>query len=49
MTSFHYYDHNLSGLCFLVQIKAFVIQTSLELPNLNMKGKTTRILAVVIK
>ena len=49
MTSFRYYDQNLSGLCFLVQIKAFVIQTSLGLPNLNMKGKTTRILVVVIK
>ena len=49
MTSFHYYDQNLSGLCFLVQIKAFVIQTSLGLPNLNIKGKTTRILVVVIK
>ena len=40
MTSFYYYDQNPSGVCFLVQIKAFVIQTWQGLPNLNMKGKT---------
>ena len=28
----YYYDQNPSGFCFLVQIKAFVIQTSLGLP-----------------
>ena len=49
MTSFYYYDQNPSGVCFLVQIKAFVIQTSLGLPNLNIKGKTKRILVVVVK
>ena len=38
-----------SGFCFLVQIRAFVIQTSLGLQNLNMKGKTKRILVVVVK
>ena len=49
MTSFYYYDQNPSGFCFLVLIRAFVIQTSLGLQNLNMKGKTKRILVVVIK
>ena len=37
MTSFYYYDQNPSGFCFLVQIRAFVIQTSLGLQNLNKK------------
>ena len=49
MTSFYYYDQNPSGFCFLVQIRAFVIQTSLGLQNLNMKGKTKRILVKVLK
>ena len=49
MTSFYYYDQNPSGVCFLLQVKAFVIQTSLGLPNLNMKGKMKRILVVVVK
>ena len=49
MSSFYYYDQNPSGFCFLLQIKAFVIQTSLGLPNLNMKGDTKRILVVVVK
>ena len=49
MSSFYYYDQNPSGVCFLVQIKAFVIQASQGLPNLNMKGKTKRILVVVVK
>ena len=49
MTSFYYYDQNPSGFCFLVQIRAFVIQTSLGLQNLNMKGKTKRILFVLVK
>ena len=48
MTSFYYYDQNLSGFCFLVLIKALVIQTLLGLQNLNMKGKTKRILVVVV-
>ena len=49
MTSFYYYDQNSLGFCFLVQIRAFVIQTSLGLQNLNMKGKMKRILVVVVK
>ena len=49
MTSFYYYDQNPSGFWFHVQIKAFVIQTSLGLQSLNMKGKTKRILVVVVK
>ena len=49
MTSFYFYDQNPSGFCFLVLIRAFVIQTSLGLENLNMKGKTKRILVVVVK
>ena len=49
MTTLYYYDQKRQGVCFLVQIKAFVIQTSLRLPNLNMKGKPKRILVVVVK
>ena len=49
MTSFYYYDQNPSGFCFLVQIRAFVFQTSLGLQNLNMKGKMKRILVLVVK
>ena len=33
MTSVYYYDQNPSGLCFLVQIGAFVIESSLGLSN----------------
>ena len=52
MTSFYFYDQNPSGFCFLLLIRAFVIQTSLGLHKntfklhlnlnikLNMKGKT---------
>ena len=32
-----------------MQIRAFVIETSLGLPNENMKGKSKRILVVVVK
>ena len=46
MASFYYYDQDPSGFCFLVQIRAFVIQTSLGLSNLHMKRK---ILVVVVK
>ena len=42
MTSFYYCDQNPSGFCFLVLIRAFVIQTSLGLENLNMKVKTKK-------
>ena len=49
MTSFYHYDQNPSAFCFLVQIRAFVIQTSLGLQNLNVKEKTKRILVVVVK
>ena len=49
MTSFYYYDQNSSGFCFPVQIAAFVVYTSMGSPNLNMKGKTKRILVVEVK
>jgi len=49
MMSFYYYNQNPSGVCILVQIKAFVIQTLLGLPNLNVQGKSKRILVVVVK
>ena len=39
MTSFYYYYHKPLGFCFLVQIRAFVISTSLGLANLNSKQK----------
>ena len=47
MTLFYYHDQNPSGFCFLVQIRSFVIETSLGLQNLNMKMK--RIVVVVVK
>ena len=49
MASFYHYDQDPSGLCFLVQSRAFVIETSLRLPNLNMKRKSKRTLVVVVK
>ena len=49
MTSFYYYDQNPSAFCYLVLIRAFVIQPSMELQNLNMKGKTKMILVIVVK
>ena len=49
MMSFYYYNQNPSGVCILVQIKAFVIQTPLGLPNLNMQGKSKRMLVAVVK
>ena len=30
MASFYYYDQNPSGFCFLVQIRAFVVEASLD-------------------
>ena len=48
MTSFYYYDQDPSRFRFLLLIKAFVIQTSLGLQNLKMKGKMKRILVVVV-
>ena len=46
MASFYYYestthDPNPSGFCFLVQFRGFIIETSLGLSNLNVKGKTS--------
>ena len=32
-------DPNPSGFCFLVQFRGFIIETSLGLPNLNVKEK----------
>ena len=49
MTSPSYCNQNPSGFCFLVQIRSFVISTSLGLQNLNMKGKRKRIVVVVVK
>ena len=49
MTSFYYYDQNPLGFFFLVRIRAFVIQTSLALQNLNIKGKTKKIMVVAVK
>ena len=45
MMSFYYYD----WFRFLLQIRAFAIYSLLGLPNLSMKGKTKRILVVVVK
>ena len=42
MTSFYYYDQNPSGFCFLVQSRAFVIQTSLRLQNIKYERKNEK-------
>ena len=42
MTSFYYYDQNPSGFCFLVEIRAFVFENALGIPNQNMKGKNEK-------
>ena len=42
MASFYYYDQNPSGFCFLVQITAFVIKSSLELLNFKSEGKNEK-------
>ena len=51
MTSFYYYDQNPSGFCFLVQI--IFIGLLLFKPHwdyqINMRGKTKRIMVVVVK
>ena len=39
METFYVYYQNPLGFCFLLQIRAFVIQISLGLPNLKMKEK----------
>ena len=40
MASFYYYYYQIpSWFCFPVQIRAFAIETSLGLPNLNTKKK----------
>ena len=39
VVSFYYNYQNPLVYCLLVQIRAFVIQTSLGLPNLNVKEK----------
>ena len=49
MASFYYYDQSPLGFWFVVQIRTFLIKTSLGFPNLNMKGKTKSILAVSSK
>ena len=47
--SFGYYDQHPSGFCFLVRFRAFVVLSLMGLPNVNMRGKTKRILVVVVK
>ena len=49
MTSFYYNYHNPWVCCFLVQIKAFVLSSSVGLTNLNNKAKPKWILVVVVK
>ena len=42
MASFYYYDQNPSGFCFLVQIRALVILSSLGLPNFKSERKNEK-------
>ena len=49
MASLYYYEQNPSGFCFLVQIRAFVIQTltgitkfKYERKNENNSGRSSR-------
>ena len=39
MTSFYYYDQNPSGFCFLVLIRAFVMQTSAGITKFTYERK----------
>ena len=49
MASFYYFDLDPSGFCFLVQIRAFVIYTSLGATNFEYEKKTKRTLVIVVK
>ena len=49
MTLFYHEDWNPLGFCCFVQIRAFVIETSLGWPYLSRKEETKRILVVVSK
>ena len=49
MASFYYNYQNPSGFCFLMQIRAILLCSPLELQNLNLKRKTKWILVVVVK
>ena len=42
MTSFYYYDKNPSGFCFLVLIRAFVIQTSAGITKFTYERKNEK-------
>ena len=42
MASFYYYDQDPSGFCFLEQIRAFVILTSLGLPSFKYEKKNEK-------
>ena len=48
MGTFYFYYQNPLVFCFPLQIRAFVIQISLELPNLKMKENTKSILVLVV-
>ena len=48
MVSFKCYYQNPLGFCFLGQIRAFEILTSLGLPNLNMKEKRIEFCLVLL-
>ena len=39
VNKFYNYSYNTLRFCFLVQITVYIILTSLELTNLNTKGK----------
>ena len=46
-TTVAYYEQNPWGFFFLVQIRAFVFETSLGLPHLNMTGKMILIVLIL--
>ena len=42
MVSFHYYDQDPSGFCFLVQVRAFVILNPHGATKFKYKNKTQK-------
>jgi len=49
VTSFYYNDQNPSGVCFLVQIKAFCYSNLAGITKFEHERKNERVLVVVVK
>ena len=49
MASFYYYDQILQGFAFLCKLALVLFKAHWNYQILNLKGKTKRILVVVVK